>query len=95
MQPKIIGAKNLHDASKNLSLDLFVLYSSATSFVGNPGQANYVAANSYLESLISHRRSMDLPGCYVAWGAISDVGYLARHEETKEALQSRLGKAWL
>jgi acyl transferase domain-containing protein/acyl carrier protein len=91
MQPKITGAWNLHKVSKELDLDLFVMYSSATTFVGNPGQANYVAANSFLEALVSYRKTQGLVAHYAAWGAISDVGYLARNEETKEALQSRLG----
>ena len=91
MKPKIIGAQNLHELTSGQELDFFVLYSSATTFVGNPGQANYVAANSYLESLAAYRKSQGLTACFVAWGAISDVGYLARNEDTKEALQSRLG----
>ncbi len=91
MQPKVLGGWNLHKVSAEIELDFFVLYSSATTYVGNPGQANYVAANSYLESLATYRRSIGLPASYVAWGAIADVGYLARNEETKEALQSRLG----
>ncbi len=91
MQPKITGAWNLHEVSKALDLDLFVMYSSATTFVGNPGQANYVAANSFLEALVTARKAQGLAAQYAAWGAISDVGYLARNEETKEALQSRLG----
>ncbi|MEE9446013.1 MAG: SDR family NAD(P)-dependent oxidoreductase, partial [Cocleimonas sp.] len=93
MSPKIIGAWNLHKASidLDLKLELFVMYSSATTFVGNPGQANYVAANSLLEALVTYRKAHGLTAHYAAWGAISDVGYLARNEETKEALQSRLG----
>jgi len=91
MTPKITGAWNLHEVTLETKLDFFIMYSSATTFVGNPGQANYVAANSFLESLASYRRSKGLPAHYAAWGAISDVGYLARNEETKEALQSRLG----
>ena len=91
MNPKITGAWNLHETTLETDLDFFVLYSSATTFVGNPGQANYVAANSFLESLAQYRRSNGLPAHYAAWGAISDVGYLARNEETKEQLQSRLG----
>ena len=91
MTPKIKGSWNLHKLTENLELDFFVMYSSATTYVGNPGQANYVAANSYLESLASYRKSRGLPASYAAWGAIADVGFLARNEETKEALQSRLG----
>ena len=91
MEPKVTGAWNLHESTYEIDLDFFVLYSSATTFVGNPGQANYVAANSYMESLVTYRRSIGLKACFAAWGAISDVGYLARNEETKDALQSRLG----
>ena len=91
MAPKVTGAWNLHEATLETELDFFILYSSATTFVGNPGQANYVAANSFLESLANYRRKQGLPAHYAAWGAISDVGFLARNEEIKDALQSRLG----
>jgi len=89
--PKISGAWHLHTLTKHLSLDFFVLYSSATTFMGNPGQANYVAANLFLESLAHYRHAKQLPATYAAWGAIDDVGFLARNEKTKAALQSRLG----
>ncbi|MFC6669069.1 beta-ketoacyl reductase [Marinobacterium aestuariivivens] len=91
LAPKLLGALNLHELTASLELDFFVLYSSVTTFFGNPGQANYVAANAYLEALARKRRSAGLPGLYVAWGAIDDVGFLARNEEIKEALQSRMG----
>ena len=91
LRPKILGAWNLHEFTKELQLDFFVMYSSATTLFGNPGQANYVAANYYLESLVNYRRLRGLPGSYVAWGAISDAGFLARNEAVKDALQSRFG----
>lgn len=91
LAPKLLGAANLHELSEGLALDFFVLYSSVTTFFGNPGQGNYVAANAYLEALARKRRAAGLPGLYVAWGAIDDVGFLARNEDIKEALQSRMG----
>lgn len=91
LTPKVSGAWNLHKETQNIDLDFFVMYSSATTYVGNPGQSNYVAANSYMESLAHYRQAAGLAASYVAWGAISDVGYLARNEDTKDALQSRLG----
>jgi len=91
LRPKIQGAWYLHEFTKSLELDFFVMYSSATTLFGNPGQGNYVAANYYLEALAHYRRAQGLPGLYVAWGAITDVGFLARNEAVKEALQSRLG----
>jgi acyl carrier protein len=91
LAPKVRGAWNLHRLSLGLSLDFFILYSSATTSIGNPGQASYVAANVFLESLASHRRSGGLPGLAVCWGPIDDVGYLARNEAARDALASRLG----
>ena len=89
--PKILGARHLHDLTRLLPLDFFVLYSSATTLFGNPGQGSYVAANAYLESLAAARRSAGLQALCVRWGAIDDVGFLARNEKIKDALQSRMG----
>ena len=91
LKPKIIGAQNLHDLTLTKSLDLFVLYSSATTLFGNPGQSNYVAANMWLEALSAHRHQLGLAATCVRWGAIEDVGFLARNVKIKEALQHRMG----
>ncbi|ALM53729.1 type I polyketide synthase [Halomonas huangheensis] len=93
--PKIQGARNLHELTQHQPLDLFVLYSSATTLFGNPGQASYVAANCWLEGLAASRRQQGLPATCVCWGAIEDVGFLARNPRTLEALQERLGGAAL
>ncbi|MBF5010960.1 type I polyketide synthase [Burkholderia pseudomultivorans] len=93
LAPKVAGAWNLHRATRALPLDLFVVYSSATTYLGNPGQSSYVAANSFLEALVEHRRAAGLPGTFMAWGPLEDVGFLARHADTREALQSRIGGA--
>ena len=91
LAPKIDGARHLDLLSRDLELDFFVLYSSATTLFGNPGQASYVAANRFLEVLANARRSAGLPATCISWGAIDDVGYLARNSKIKEQLQSRLG----
>ncbi|KVN96271.1 beta-ketoacyl synthase [Burkholderia ubonensis] len=93
LAPKVAGAWNLHRATRTLKLDWFVVYSSATTYLGNPGQSNYVAANSFLEALVEHRRAAGLPGTFMAWGPLEDVGFLARHADTREALQARIGGA--
>ncbi|MVW79802.1 type I polyketide synthase [Bordetella sp. 02P26C-1] len=95
LAPKVVGGKNLDDATRDLSLDFFILYSSGTTLFGNPGQANYVAANMWLEALAQQRRAHGLPATCVRWGAIDDVGYLARNTKIKDALQSRMGGAAL
>ena len=91
LAPKLEGAWNLHELSRHLPLDLFVLFSSATALLGNPGQANYVAANAALEALAVLRRREGLAGCAVSWGPIADVGVLTSNEAARDALRSRLG----
>ncbi len=69
-QPKMIGAWNLHEATLKDPIDMFVLYSSSSALVGNPGQGAYVAANLYLDALALYRRSQNLPALSIGWGAI-------------------------
>jgi len=92
LRPKLLGAWHLHQASRDIPLDHFVLYSSVTTAIGNAGQANYVAANAGLEGLAEMRRRMGLPATCVAWGAIGDTGYLTRNTEVRDSLEQRLGK---
>ncbi|MDR5858499.1 type I polyketide synthase [Halomonas eurihalina] len=91
LTPKIEGARHLDALTRNDELDFFVLYSSATTLFGNPGQASYVAANHWLEALAANRRAAGLPATCVRWGAIEDAGFLARNTRTRDALQERLG----
>ncbi|MBQ77005.1 MAG: hypothetical protein CL692_00330 [Cellvibrionales bacterium] len=91
LSPKIKGAEVLHHLTSKMTLDFFVLFSSATTVFGNPGQANYVAANSYLEALSAYRRQHQLPSLCLAWGGIEDVGVLARNTALKETFSQRLG----
>ena len=91
LAPKIQGALNLHALSMHWDLDFFVLYSSATTFFGNPGQAAYVAANSWLEALATSRRQLGMVATCMRWGAIEDAGFLARHQHIKDALEQRMG----
>ncbi|MBU9167676.1 type I polyketide synthase [Burkholderia gladioli] len=93
LAPKVAGAWNLHRATRGSPLDWFVVYSSATTYLGNPGQASYVAANSFVEGLVVHRRAAGLPATFMAWGPLDDVGFLARNDSTREALQARIGGA--
>lgn len=89
---KLQGAWNLHCATASLALRHFVLYSSITTAIGNPGQANYVAANAGLEALAALRKRTGLPATCMAWGPIGDAGYLERNQAIKDGLAQRLGK---
>ncbi len=92
-EPKILGAQNLHELTLGTKLDFFILFSSATTLFGSPGQGNYIAANTWLEALARHRRGLGLPATSVLWGAIGDTGFLARNEKVRDALQNRMGGA--
>lgn len=91
--PKLLGAWNLHQATIGIPLEHFVLYSSITTAIGNPGQANYVAANAGLEGIAEMRRSLGLPAVCIGWGPIGDAGYLTRNEAVRDSLSQRLGRA--
>ncbi|MAM56301.1 MAG: polyketide synthase [Salinicola sp.] len=91
MAPKLEGARHLDSLTANDTLDFFVVYSSATTLFGNPGQASYVAANHWLEAFTANRRANGRPATVVRWGAIEDVGFLARNTQTRDSLQERLG----
>ena len=93
LRPKLLGAWHLHQLTLDIPIEHFVLYSSVTTYIGNPGQANYVAANAGLEGLAALRHVMGLPATCIAWGPIGDAGFLTRHEAVKESLAQRLGKA--
>lgn len=91
LRPKVEGAWNLHRLTEHQDLDFFVLYSSAATLLGNPGQSNYVAANTCLEALAEWRLSRGLPALAVCWGPIGDAGYLSRNDSLRESLVRRLG----
>lgn len=92
INPKLVGAWNLHSLTLDIPLEHFVLYSSITTYIGNPGQANYVAANAGLEGLAEMRKGQGLPASCIGWGPIADAGYLTRNTAVKDSLAQRLGK---
>ncbi|MGH3382646.1 MAG: type I polyketide synthase, partial [Actinoallomurus sp.] len=89
---KAAAAANLHAATADLPLDLFVVFSSAASCVGSPGQANYAAANAFCDALAVNRRAAGLAGLSVAWGLWADAaGMVGSLTEADLARMSRSG----
>ena len=76
--PKALGALHLHRATLEHALDYFVLFSSTSSALGNPGQINYSAANGYLDGLAASRRRQGLPCLAYNMAAVADAGMAAR-----------------
>ncbi|MGF1523324.1 MAG: alpha/beta fold hydrolase, partial [Leptolyngbyaceae cyanobacterium] len=91
MAPKLKGAWHLHTLTLDLPLDFFVLFSSATSFLGSPGQSNYAAANAFLDALAHHRCAQGLPGLSINWGPWGEVGMTARMDSRDQARMTTRG----
>ncbi len=88
LAPKVAGAWNLHAQTLTLPLDCFVLFSSISSLLGAPGQANYAAANAFLDALAHFRCAQGRPALSVNWGQIADVGIVAERPEIGRYLES-------
>ncbi|MBC7978283.1 MAG: SDR family oxidoreductase [Myxococcales bacterium] len=89
LAPKTRGAWNLHRATAGLRLDCFVLFSSVSAVLGNPGQASYAAANCFLDALAHHRRALGLAALSINWGPWARVGMASRSGGDRE-----LAKRW-
>jgi amino acid adenylation domain-containing protein len=87
--PKVLGAWHLHKYSAASDLDFFIMYSSAAGLMGSPGQANYCAANAYLDALCRERVRRGLPGMSIQWGVFSEVGGAAAEINRGQRLSQR------
>jgi len=91
LAPKLAAAEALEALTADDPLHLFLLFSSATTAFGNPGQANYVAANAALEGLARRRHALGKPALAVGWGPIADAGVLTREAAAAEKLERLSG----
>ena len=83
MAPKVLGTWNLHQATADRNLDFFVCFSSAASLIGSGGQANYAAANAFMDAFVQERRRTGLPGLSINWGPWADAGMAAEREDSR------------
>lgn len=89
VDPKVKGTWNLHNATlkAQADLDFFILFSSLSGVVGQPGQVNYAGANTFLDAFTNYRRGLGLPACSIDIGAVEEVGYLAENQSIMQKLR--------
>ena len=91
MAPKALGAWNLHRQTMGESLDFFLSFSSIVSLLGNPLQANYAAANAFLDALAVYRRARGLPATTINFGVLGGTGWVVRQSAELMELLNRQG----
>jgi hypothetical protein len=93
--PKVQGTWNLHHAleRRGSPLDFLLLFSSTSGAIGQPGQANYSAANTFLDSFVQYRHAQGLPASVIDIGPVAEIGFVGRTQGLED--QFRSGAAYL
>src|SRR5216117_149977 len=92
---KVQGTWNLHRATvaAGAELDFFVLFSSISGTIGQPGQANYAGANTFLDAFAQYRNRLGLAASAIDIGVVEDVGYASDHDAVLRKIRASIGHA--
>ncbi|HEY7665471.1 MAG TPA: SDR family NAD(P)-dependent oxidoreductase [Xanthobacteraceae bacterium] len=93
--PKIAGAWLLHELTRKLEVDHFVVFSSVLSLIGSAGQANYAAGNAFLDALVARRRAQGLPALALNWGPWDETGLATLSGDKGRALWRARGTDYI
>lgn len=86
-EPKVQGTQNLHEIVSS-ELDFFILFGSVSGIGGNWGQANYGAANTYLDAFVQYRHSLGLPASVIDLGVVGEAGFVSENPELLNNIQN-------
>ncbi|MFF5010793.1 type I polyketide synthase [Streptomyces phaeochromogenes] len=90
LRPKVDAVTHLHELTRDQDVSMFVMSSSVAGLFGNPGQANYAAANAYVDALAQHRRAHGLPATSLAWGLWEQNSEIRAHLD--EGMRRRMNQ---
>lgn len=90
VQPKVQGTWHLHEATSSSDLDFFILFSSYGSIAGQWGQANYAAANTFMDAFVQFRHHKGLVASVIDVGVMGEVGFVSRNQDVLDRL-NRIG----
>ncbi|KAF7503264.1 hypothetical protein GJ744_004055 [Endocarpon pusillum] len=76
---KVQGTWNIHNAIMHQPVEFFVLLSSVYGVQGNPKQANYASASTFLDAFVQYRQYLRLPASVIDLGVVEDIGYVSEH----------------
>lgn len=86
---RVKGCYNLHHSLQEIDLEFFIMLSSACGTFGNPGQCNYAASSTFLDTFARYRQTLGLPASTIDIGFVENIGYVSRKPETEAMFSSR------